>query len=61
MKVNSNASSFSFWQQKSEWICWFAYIIKQNRQKSGFSEVKWMYNGKKKWNDLFILTQEKDG
>ena len=39
---------FFFWQQKSEWICWFAYIIKQNRQKSGFSEVKWMYNGKKK-------------
>ena len=39
---------FFFWQQKSEWICWFAYIIKQNRQKSGFSEVKWMFNGKKK-------------
>ena len=37
-----------FWQQKSEWICWFAYIIKQNRQKSGFLEVKWMFNGKKK-------------
>ena len=64
LSLNSQQSSINnFWKVIRMPLLYFdnkKWTNKQNRQKSVFVKVKWMFNGKKKWNDLFIMTEEKD-